>query len=119
VFGETTFNLMMGFVVFVVPIYSPTVSAELVKISAAVMFMATPIFGLMQSLTVLRAAEAAAGRMMALESELMALAEPGSEGPSTPVPADFEEIRLEDVEYAFPAADGETPFTNGRDHPAR
>jgi len=113
VFGVTTFNLMLGFVVFVVPVYSPTVSAELVKITAAVLFMITPIFGLMQSLTVLRAAEAAAGRMMALKGELAALAEPGSEGPAEPAPADFKEIRMEGVEFAFPATAGEKPFTLG------
>jgi putative pyoverdin transport system ATP-binding/permease protein len=113
VFGETTFNLMLGFVVFVVPVYSPSVSAELVKISAAVLFMATPIFGLMQSLTVLRAAEEAAGRMMALEGELAALAEQGSGGPAEPVPADFAEIRMAGIEFAFPAPAGEKPFTLG------
>jgi putative ATP-binding cassette transporter len=113
VFGETTFNLMLGLVVFVVPVYSPSVSAELMKISAGVLFMATPVFGLMQSLTVLRAAEAAAGRMMALKDELAALAEQGSEGPAEPVPADFAEIRMEGVKFAFPAPVGEKPFTLG------
>lgn len=115
VFGETTFNMMLGLVVFVVPVYSPSVSAELVKITAAILFMMTPIFGLMQSLTMLRAAEAAAGRMMALKSELAALAELGSEGPPDPlpVPADFNEIRMEGVEFAFPAPAGEKPFTLG------
>lgn len=113
VFGETTFNLLMGLVVFVVPVYAPSVSAELVKISAAVLFMATPIFGLMQSLTVLRAAEAAAGRMMELKDELAELAEQGSEGEAEPVPADFAEIRMEGVEFAFPAPAGEKPFILG------
>jgi putative pyoverdin transport system ATP-binding/permease protein len=113
VFGETTFNLMLGLVAFVVPVYSPSVSAELVKISAAILFMATPIFGLMQSLAVLRAAEAAAGRMMALEGELTTLAEPGSEGPGEPVHAGFAEIRMEGIEFAFPAPAGEKPFTLG------
>ena len=113
VFGETTFNLMLGLVAFVVPVYSPSVSAELVKITAAILFMGTPIFGLMQSLTVLRAAEAAAGRMMAMEGELATLAEPGSRGPAEPVPGDFNEIRMEGIEFAFPAPAGEKPFTLG------
>jgi putative ATP-binding cassette transporter len=113
VFGETTFNLMLGFVVFVVPVYSPSVSAELVKISAAVLFMATPIFGLMQSLTMLRAAEAAAGRMMGLEGELTAIAEQGSGGPVESMPSVFNEIRMEGIEFAFPAPAGEKPFTLG------
>jgi len=113
VFGETTFNLMIGLVVFVVPVYVPSVSTELVKIAAAILFMVTPIFGLMQSLTILRAAEAAAGRMMALESELANLAEPGSEDPPEPVPDDFKEIRMEGIAFAFPSAAGEIPFTLG------
>jgi putative ATP-binding cassette transporter len=113
VFGETTFNLMLGLVVFVVPVYSPSVSAQLVKISAAILFMITPVFGLMQSLAVLRAAESAAGRMMALDGELAALAEQGSAGPSGCVPADFAEIRMTDLQFAFPAPSGEKPFTLG------
>lgn len=113
VFGETTFNLMLGLVAFVVPVYAPSVSAELVKISAAILFMATPIFGLMQSLAVLRAAEAAAGRMLAIEGELATLAEPGSEGPALPVSAVFDEIRMEGIEFAFPVPAGEEPFSLG------
>jgi putative pyoverdin transport system ATP-binding/permease protein len=113
VFGTTTFNLMLGLVIFVVPVYSPSVSAEMVKISAAILFMMTPIFGLMQSLTMLRAAEAAAGRMMALKGELTALAEQGSGGPAEPVNPDFSEIRMEGIEFSFPAPAGEKPFTLG------
>jgi putative ATP-binding cassette transporter len=67
----------------------------------------------MQSLTVLRAAEAAAGRMMALKDELAELAEQGSEEQAEPVPEDFTEIRMEGVEFTFPAPEGEKPFTLG------
>ena len=113
VFGETMFNLMLGLVVFVVPIYSPAIRSELVKISAAVLFMVPPVFGLMQSLTVLRAAKAAAGRMMALDSELSRIEEQScAEAAETPS-ANFNEIRMADVEFAYPAPDGEIPFTLG------
>jgi putative ATP-binding cassette transporter len=50
VFGESTFNIMIGVVLFVIPAFSPSVSDELIKISSAVLFMGTPIFGLRQSL---------------------------------------------------------------------
>jgi putative pyoverdin transport system ATP-binding/permease protein len=113
VFGETTFNLMLGLAVFVVPIYSPSVSTQLVKISAAILFMSVPVFGLMQSLAVLRAAEAAAGRMMALKGELAGLTEQGSEGPSEPVPVNFAEIQMAALQFTFPAPVGEKPFTLG------
>ena len=113
VFGECAFNLMLGVVVFVVPTYSSAISAELVKITAAIFFMSAPVFGLMQSLAVMSAAEAAAGRMMALEGRLAELAEAGSDGPTLPVPVNFAEVRLEGVEFAFPAPPGEPPFAVG------
>ncbi|NTW69314.1 MAG: ATP-binding cassette domain-containing protein [Chlorobiaceae bacterium] len=113
VFGETMFNLMLGLVVFVIPLYSPSVRTELVKISAAVLFMVPPVFGLMQSLTVLRAAKAAAGRMMELEGELINIVEPCSEELRESFSPEFSEIRMEDMEFAYPAPEGETPFTLG------
>ncbi|MEI6756845.1 MAG: cyclic peptide export ABC transporter [Chlorobium sp.] len=113
VFGETMFNLMLGLVVFVVPIYSPAIRSELVKISAAVLFMVPPVFGLMQSLTVLRAAKAAAGRMMALDSELASIEEQSSAEAAEPPSTNFNEIRMADIEFAYPAPEGEIPFTLG------
>ncbi|EAT58852.1 cyclic peptide export ABC transporter [Chlorobium ferrooxidans] len=113
VFGETMFNLMLGLVVFVIPVYSPSVRTELVKISAAVLFMVPPVFGLMQSLTVLRAAKAAAGRMMELDSELEDIVEPCSEEAQQSLPLEFSEIRMENMVFAYPAPEGEKPFTLG------
>ncbi|WP_026687064.1 ATP-binding cassette domain-containing protein [Azovibrio restrictus] len=113
VFGEMAFNLMLGIVVFVVPRYAPDVSGELLKISGAVLFMSAPIFGLMQSLAIMRMAEGAAGRMMDLEGELEALAEPGSRTPGLPLPSPFKEIRMAGVEYTFPAPEGERGFAVG------
>jgi len=113
VFGETMFNLMLGLVVFVVPVYSPSVRTELVKISAAVLFMVPPVFGLMQSLTILRAAKAAAGRMMELDSELVNIVELCSEELGQKAPAEFNEIRMVNMEFAYPAPGGEKPFTLG------
>ena len=104
---------MLGIVVFIVPIYSPAVSKELVKISAAILFMIAPIFGLMQSLTVLRAATAAADRMMVLEEELKALEEQGSDSEPETVPENFSVIRMADIEFSFPSQSGEKPFAMG------
>ncbi len=113
VFGETMVHVMLGIVVFIVPIYSPAVSKELVKISAAILFMIAPIFGLMQSLTVLRAATAAADRMMVLEEELKALEEQGSDSEPETVPENFSVIRMADIEFSFPSQSGEKPFAIG------
>jgi len=113
VFGETVYNIMLGLVVFVVPSYSSSFGQEVVKVTAACLFMASSVFGLMQSIAVLTTAEAAAGRMLDLETELATLAEEGSEGPFPPLPTDFTEIRLAGVEFGFPAPAGEQAFTVG------
>lgn len=113
VFGETAFNMMLGMVVFVVPNYSSAFGQEVVKVTAAILFMASPVFGLMQSMAVMGAAESAAGRMIELESQLDGLAEPGANAPPLPVPEDFQEIRLEGIEFAFPAPAGEQSFAVG------
>ena len=113
VFGETGYTLMLGVVVFVVPGYSPSFDVDVVKVTAACLFMASSVFGLMQSMAVMAAAEAAAGRMLALETELAALEEAGSEAPGLPLTADFSEIRLSSVEFAFPAPAGERAFAVG------
>jgi putative ATP-binding cassette transporter len=113
VFGESGYNLMLGLVVFVVPSYSSAFDVDVVKVTAACLFMASSVFGLMQSMAVLAAAETAAGRMLRLEPELASLAEPGSDAPALPLAGEFNEIRLVGVEFAFPAPEGEQAFTVG------
>ena len=113
IFGELAFNFMLGVVVFVVPVYSQGFTDDVVKVTASVLFMMGPMFGLMQMLAVMGEAEAAAGRMLGLEETLAAMAEPGSKAPPLPVPADFQEIRMDGVSFAYPAPAGEVPFTVG------
>lgn len=113
IFGESAFNTMLGIVVFVVPAWSSAFGEQIVKVTAAVLFLATPVFGLMQSLAVMREAEAAAGRMLDLEARLDDLAEPAPIGLPCPVRSDFQTIRLVGATFSYPAPDGETPFTVG------
>ncbi|MDR3374538.1 MAG: ATP-binding cassette domain-containing protein [Ancalomicrobiaceae bacterium] len=120
VFGETAFNLMLGMVVFVVPALSSGFAKSVDKVTAAVLFMATPVFGLMQTVMIMGEAEAAAGAMMDLEERLEGLIELGSEperdrpdgAPPAP-PGYFSEIRFDGVEFSFPAPEGERPFRVG------
>jgi putative ATP-binding cassette transporter len=113
VFGETAFNMMLGLVIFVVPTYATSFAQEIVKVSTAVLFMASPVFGLMQALAVMRAAEGAAGRMLELDGELALLAEQGSDAADQPVPRGFAALGMEGVSFTFPAVPGETPFSVG------
>lgn len=113
IFGESAFNTLLGVVVFLVPAWSSAFGEQIVKVTAGVLFLATPVFGLMQSLAVMREAESAAGRMLTLDRDLDRLAEPAPAGPLCPVPTDFHTLRLVGATFSFPAPAGETPFTVG------
>jgi len=117
VFGETAFNTMLGMIAFVVPALSRAFADQVARVVSAVLFMATPVFGLMQTVMIMAEAEAAAGAIIDLEDRLETLIEPGSEpgrdADPVDVSPDFQEILFEGVEYSFPAAPGERPFTVG------
>lgn len=50
---------------------------------------------------------------MELKDELATIKEQGSEEQAEPVPVDFSEIVMADIEFSFPAPAGEKPFTLG------
>jgi len=113
IFGQVAFYLLLGVVVFVVPTYSDVFADDLVQIATAVLFLVAPIGLVIQASTVLAAAEAAAARILTTDAELAALAESAAGGSAAAPPADFAEIRLQGIEYGYPAASDEHPFHLG------
>lgn len=113
IFGEMAFNLMLGLVIFVAPAYAKGFSSDMAQVAAAVLFMSAPVFGLMQSLAIMSAAEAAAGRMLELEPQLAALAEDGSDRPGLPLSDDFRELVMDGISFTFPTRDAEKGFSVG------
>lgn len=117
VLGETAFNAMLGAIAFAVPALARAFADSVSRVVSAVLFMATPVFGLMQTLMIMAEAERAAGAILDLEVRLETLVEPGSEieddAVRQPVAPDFREIRFDRVTFAFPAPEGERPFRVG------
>lgn len=113
IFGHVAFFFLLAVVVFVVPIYSAGFASDVVKITAAVIFMIGPLGGVIQAVTVMASAEAAAARVLDLDARLAAMAEPGSELPQDGVDPGFSALALQRVLYAYPAAGGEQPFSVG------
>jgi putative ATP-binding cassette transporter len=110
VHGESIFNLMLGLVVFVIPWIAPVADSQFVRVTSAILFLGAPVLGLINGLMMVQAANAAAGRMLDLEQRLL---EAGTDAPEGGAIRDFEEIRLEGVQYAYAAAEGEKPFVLG------
>jgi putative pyoverdin transport system ATP-binding/permease protein len=73
VFSQTTFNLLLGTMVFVVPILSSGYSDVVQKSTTAVLFIVGPIAGLIGSIPIFENASAAAEAVMELETKLISL----------------------------------------------
>lgn len=113
IFGQTVFFLMLGVIVFVVPAYSHEFSADVVKVTTAAIFMVGPLSAAIQSVTVLAAAEAAANRMLVVEEQVGALAEPRPASAGQVFQTDFESISLDGLSFSYPTVEGERPFSIG------
>lgn len=113
IFGHVAFFFLLAVVVFVVPTYAKGFATDVVKISAAVIFMIGPLGGVIQAVAVMAAADAAAQRMLELDRQLAAMVEPGHGEAQEQVSPAFDEIRLCSALYAYPAVVGEQAFTVG------
>jgi len=110
--GVTLFFLGIGALVFVAPALVPVDDAILTKYAVTILFLITPLRGLMNAVPELGQANLALDRV---ESLGLALAEPPSRAlpdPYTPSPR-FCTIALEGVRFRFPAVGEDEPFELG------
>jgi len=113
VFSQVSFYLLIGTMVFVVPVFSPTISDVVMKTSTAILFMIGPISSLVQAIPMFAAADAATNSIQRLEATLDAAAtDKDSRQPSTPQ-TDFKEIRFDDVTFSYVDALSGARFTVG------
>ena len=109
--GHVSFFFMLAVVVFVLPAQISGFSDDVVKTSAAVIFMIGPLGGVIQAVTVLASAGSAAQRMLALDAQLQAMREPA--GGITNLPPLAHALQLTAVSHAYPAVGNEAPFCVG------
>jgi putative ATP-binding cassette transporter len=111
IFSQVSFYILLGVIVFVVPKLSPTYSAQVVKITTAVLFLVGPISGLVGTLPNLAAADAAVENIGALEARLdQSLARTFDR--FTPLTS-FREIELENVVFHYDDPKFGNTFTVG------
>lgn len=120
IFSQSSFYLLLGTMVFIVPLISSGYSDEVQKSTTAVLFIIGPISGLIGSIPIFENASAAAGAIADLEKRLTELSEkdaPDSNNydltPSASPSLDdaepaFETIELRDAVFQFPSKDGES-----------
>jgi putative pyoverdin transport system ATP-binding/permease protein len=111
VFAQSTFYFLLATVVFAVPAFSEVASADLVKITSAILFLIGPISMIVQAIPALATANSSMERLLSLDEKLSGATEAiGSSGRD---PANRPELRLEGVTFTYEQNGGGEGFTVG------
>jgi putative ATP-binding cassette transporter len=113
ILGETAFNIMLGVIIFLTPLYSTQVEGSLAPIAAAIMFLSVPVFSLMQSISILRTSENATRRMLDLNQTLSELAEDINFQQSEFTDLAVKNFGMSNISFRFTNKDDEPPFSMG------
>ena len=113
IFGETAFFAVLAVAVFLLPVFVGGMENKVIQIATTVLFLIGPVSAVVMSVSILAEANAAADRLIRIDGELAAIREPDVDRPGPPFPADFDEIRIDGVRYAYQTEMDERPFTVG------
>ena len=112
-FSQVIFYLLLGVMVFVLPKLDTGVTADITKLTAAILFIVGPINSLVGSITAFTGANVAIENLHKLED---AVADSGTdvwENPDLTSLLDFETLELRDLEFDYRDEEGQPLFTVG------
>jgi putative ATP-binding cassette transporter len=112
VFAQSSMFVLLGAMVFAVPSLSATEGSSIAKTTTALMFVVGACFGLVQTIPVLTAANAAADNMDRLEQRLRAIAASAEIG-ALEAPKRFEKIEMRNVVFRYVDKFSEAVFQVG------
>jgi putative ATP-binding cassette transporter len=113
VFSQSAMYVLLGAIVFVVPTFSETVdSSSTTKNAMAVLFVVGTCFGLMQTISMMAAADAAADHVEELEARLREAISSAPADVPEPQPR-FEKIEIRDLVFRYPDKPNEPGFEIG------
>jgi putative ATP-binding cassette transporter len=110
---QTSLYILLGSVAFVVPLFSMAMTAgSITKAVTALVFIVGACSGLVQSIPIIAAANAAADRLAQLEVKLAGITSLSDETPAEPAKK-FSKIEVRDVEFHYPGQSADTTFKVG------
>jgi putative pyoverdin transport system ATP-binding/permease protein len=112
VFAQSSMYVLLGAMVFAVPTLSDTQGSNIAKTTTALMFVVGACFGLVQTIPVLTAANAAADNIERLETRLRAIAA-AAEIDAAETPKRFESIEMRNVVFRYVDKSSEAVFQVG------
>jgi putative ATP-binding cassette transporter len=112
VFSQSSMYLLLAAVVFAVPTFSATKGGSITQVTTALMFVVGVCMGLVQTIPILLAANAAADKIDRLEARLRAIAA-ADEVDTAQLPTRFEKIEMRNVVFSYLDKSSETVFRIG------
>jgi len=112
VFYQSAMYLLLAAVVFAVPVFAETKGGSIIKIVPALMFVVGVFMGVVQTIPVLRAADAAAENIERLEAKLREIAERAPTAPEEPV-RQFNKIEMRNVMFRYRDKSSDAVFQVG------
>jgi putative ATP-binding cassette transporter len=112
VFSQSSMYMLLAAVVFVVPTFSATKGGSITQVTTALMFVVGVCMGLVQTIPILLAANAAADKIDRLEARLRAIAA-ADEVDTAQLPTRFEKVEMRNVVFSYLDKSSETVFRIG------
>ncbi|MFI5013699.1 MAG: cyclic peptide export ABC transporter [Hyphomicrobiales bacterium] len=111
-YAQSSTYLMLGAVVFVAPSFSKTLGTSVSSAATAILFVVSTCWGLVQTIPVLRAANASAGQIEQLEARLKAVAVSDAKD-VLDRSMSFDEMKMRNVIFHYVDKSSDTPFQIG------
>jgi putative ATP-binding cassette transporter len=112
VFSQSSMYLLLAAVVFAVPTFSATKGGSITQVTTALMFVVGVCMGLVQTIPILLAANAAADKIERLDARLRAIAAT-AEVDTAELPKRFDKIEMRDIVFRYVDKSSEAVFQVG------
>jgi putative ATP-binding cassette transporter len=112
VFSQSSMYLLLAAIVFVVPTFSATKGGSIMQVTTALMFVVGVCMGIVQTVPILMAANAAADNIERLEARLRGIAAATDDGAGEP-PRRFEKVEVRNVVFSYVDKSSEAIFRVG------
>ena len=112
VFSQSSMYLLLATIVFVVPTFSDTKGGSIMQVTTALMFVVGVCMGIVQTVPILMAANAAADNIERLEARLRAIAAT-AEISAADLPKRFDKIEMRNIMFSYVDKSSEAIFRVG------
>ena len=112
VFSQSSMYLLLATIVFVVPTFSDTKGGSIMQVTTALMFVVGVCMGIVQTVPILMAANAAADNIERLEARLRAIAAT-AEISASDLPKRFDKIEMRNIMFSYVDKSSEAIFRVG------